>query len=76
MNPNKGYREIDGDAINDKQRTMNSLKKKLRCKLMLIDKGIVLGGWIYNSDFLLKVYIHGDIFCQGMHFKEWNDQLY
>jgi len=43
---------------------------------MLIDNGIVLYSWIYNPDFSLKVYICGDIFCQGMNFKVKNDQLY
>ena len=34
---------------------------------MLIDKGIELYSWIYYSDFSLKIYIHGDKFCQGVN---------
>jgi len=36
---------------------------------MLIEKGIVLYGENYNSDFSLSVYSRGDVFCQGMNWQ-------
>ena len=44
-------------------RYIRSFKKY---KLMLIDKGIVLDGWITNKIFIQTLY-WGDIFYQGMN---------
>lgn len=34
---------------------------------MMIDKRIELHSWVYNSNFLLYVYIYGDMFSQDMN---------